>query len=221
MKVTESCLIDSSSTSNIHRLTAIGWFRSISISIDIDFDRYRFWSIHEFTFRIDPRSVPTNSTQTCLPLWSFLKWPLRKTVYFRRVWNAQIALTPIALSTWHIQNQIQDQLCSDYFADFCLLEMLANFPEKSGAYRQQRYTFFKSEYPPKTIKHTALQISQLTKADSWKREKVHVFMTYHNFSQRPQCNAFIQFCSAHIRKFVGTRRAEHDTVKVRREMLIL
>lgn len=110
---------------------------------------------------------------------------------------------------------------TDYFADFCLLEMLANFPGKSGAYRQQRYTFFKSECPPKTIKHTALQISQLTKADSWKREKVHVFMTYHNFSQRPQCNAFIQFCSAHIRKFVGTRRAGHDTVKVRREMLIV
>ena len=34
MKVTESCLIDSSSTSNIHRLIAIGWFRSISILID-------------------------------------------------------------------------------------------------------------------------------------------------------------------------------------------
>ena len=191
-----------------HRLpTFIDWLPLV------DFDRYRFWSIHEFTFRID-RSVPTNST-------SFLKWPLRKTVYFRWVWNAQTALTPIALSTWHIQNQIQDQLCSDYFADFCLLEMLANFPEKSGAYRQQRYTFFKSEYPPKTIKHTALQMSQLTKADSWKREKVHVFLTYHNFSKRPQCNAFIQFCSAHIRKFVGTRRAGHDTVKVRREMLIL
>ena len=209
MKVTESCLIDSSSTSNIHRLIAIGWFRSISILIDS--------RIHVQNRPVCSHKFYTNLSATL----KFFKVASKKNSLFRWVWNAQIALTPIALSTWHIQNQIQDQLCSDYFANFCLLEMLANFPGKSGAYRQQRYTFFKSEYPPKTIKHTALQISQLTKADSWKREKVHVFMTYHNFSKRPQCNALIQFCSAHIRKFVGTRRAGHDTVKVRREMLIL